>query len=73
MAGQKTQVVIAGGGIAGTAAALALHRAGLEVVVCEAHPRTAGDLGAFLTLASNGMRALGQFGAAEAVSRAGLT
>ena len=72
MAGQKTQVVIAGGGIAGTAAALALHRAGLEVVVCEAHPRTAGDLGAFLTLASNGMRALQQFGAAEAVSRAGF-
>ncbi|MCD5315139.1 FAD-dependent oxidoreductase [Kineosporia babensis] len=72
MPGQNAHVVIIGGGIAGTAAALALHRAGLRVVVCEAHPRTATDLGAFLTLASNGMKALGQFGAAAPISRAGF-
>lgn len=72
MPGQKTQVVVIGGGIAGTTAALALHRAGFEVVVGEAHPRTAGDLGAFLTLAGNGMQALGQIGAAEVVARAGF-
>ncbi len=72
MAGQNTRVIVIGGGIAGTSAALALHRAGLEVLVCEAHPRTAGDLGAFLTLASNGMKALAQVGAAEAIARVGF-
>jgi 2-polyprenyl-6-methoxyphenol hydroxylase-like FAD-dependent oxidoreductase len=72
VAGQKTRVIVIGGGVAGTCAALALHKAGLDVMVCEAHPRTAGDLGAFLTLASNGMRALAQIGAAQAIARAGF-
>nr|WP_323747496.1 FAD-dependent oxidoreductase [Catenulispora rubra] len=58
------RVLIIGGGIAGTAAALALHQAGFEPTVYEAHPDNGEDLGAFLTLASNGMRALGQIGAA---------
>ena len=66
------RILIVGGGIAGTAAALALDKAGFEVVVHEAHPESAGDIGAFLTLASNGMRALAQFGAAEAVAEAGF-
>jgi 2-polyprenyl-6-methoxyphenol hydroxylase-like FAD-dependent oxidoreductase len=62
------RVVVVGGGIAGCAAALALDRAGLEVEVYEAHPDSGADLGAFLTLASNGMIALGQLGAARAVA-----
>ncbi|WP_181764805.1 FAD-dependent oxidoreductase [Streptomyces albidus (ex Kaewkla and Franco 2022)] len=66
------RILIIGGGIAGTAAALALDKAGLEATVHEAHPETGEDTGAFLTLASNGMRALAQFGAAEAVAAAGF-
>lgn len=65
-------VVIVGAGIAGTCAALALHKAGFKVSVHEAHPQTGDDIGAFLTLADNGMLALGQVGAAETVSVAGF-
>lgn len=81
--------MIAGGGVGGAGCALALERAGFDVMVYEAHPRSAdtpgpesrigrafgdgsGDLGAFLTLASNGMRALAAAGAAEAVAGAGF-
>ncbi|MGW4566811.1 FAD-dependent oxidoreductase [Streptomyces sp. NPDC004561] len=67
-----TRVLVIGGGIAGTAAALGLHRAGCDVRVFEAHPDTAEDLGAFLTLASNGMRALAQLDAGEAVTAVGF-
>ncbi|MGW6913333.1 FAD-dependent oxidoreductase [Kitasatospora sp. NPDC054939] len=66
------RIVIVGGGIAGTAAALALHKAGHEAVVHEAHPDTGEDIGAFMTLASNGMRALAGFDAAQAVAGTGF-
>lgn len=66
------RILIIGGGIAGSAAALALQKAGFEPAVYEAHPVSAADLGAFLTLASNGMRALAQFGAAEIVADLGF-
>ncbi|EGX57106.1 monooxygenase FAD-binding protein [Streptomyces zinciresistens K42] len=61
-----------GGGIAGAGAALALHRAGLDVAVFEAHPDSAEDAGAFLTLASNGMRALAGMDASAAVGALGF-
>ncbi|WP_318552154.1 FAD-dependent oxidoreductase [Kitasatospora fiedleri] len=66
------RIVVVGGGIAGTAAALALHKAGHRPVVHEAHPDSDGDIGAFMTLASNGMRALAGFDAARAVAGAGF-
>ncbi|MGW1002676.1 FAD-dependent oxidoreductase [Streptomyces sp. NPDC002520] len=66
------RILVIGGGIAGTATALGLHRAGHDVAVFEAHPDTAEDLGAFLTLASNGMRALAQLDAADAVTAVGF-
>lgn len=66
------RILIIGGGIAGSAAALALHKAGFEPVVYEAHPDSAEDLGAFLTLASNGMRALAQIDAAHLVAEIGF-
>ncbi|MGW1750366.1 FAD-dependent oxidoreductase [Streptomyces sp. NPDC002092] len=65
-------VLVIGGGTAGTAAALALRKAGFEVTVHEAHPGSAEDLGAFLTLASNGMRALAQLDASAAVTALGF-
>ncbi len=66
------RVLVIGGGVAGTATALALHKAGFEVAVHEAHPDSAEDIGAFLTLASNGMRALAQLDASAAVTAIGF-
>ncbi|MFK4101973.1 FAD-dependent oxidoreductase [Streptomyces sp. NPDC019531] len=66
------RVLVIGGGVAGTATALALHKAGIEVAVHEAHPDSAEDIGAFLTLASNGMRALGRLDASAAVTAIGF-
>lgn len=66
------RILVIGGGTGGTAAALALHKAGFAVEVYEAHPDSAEDLGAFLTLASNGMRALGQIDAGVTVSALGF-
>lgn len=68
-----TNVLIIGAGIAGTAAALGLHKAGIDVTVCEAHPDGGADIGAFLTLADNGMRALAQLDAAPVIAAAGFS
>ncbi|MBL7255181.1 FAD-dependent oxidoreductase [Paractinoplanes lichenicola] len=54
----KPVALIAGGGIAGTVAALALHRAGWAPHVFEARPADADERGAFLTVAVNGLTAL---------------
>ncbi|MFE9021045.1 FAD-dependent oxidoreductase [Streptomyces sp. NPDC007808] len=67
-----TRLIVIGGGIAGAGTALALHKAGFDVTVHEAHPDSAEDIGAFLTLASNGMRALAQLDASEAVTGIGF-
>ena len=56
-------VLIIGGGIAGTAAALALGKTAIDATIYEAHPLSSQDRGAFLMLASNGMRALRQIDA----------
>ncbi|HEY2762798.1 MAG TPA: FAD-dependent oxidoreductase [Pseudonocardiaceae bacterium] len=66
-----TKVLIIGGGIAGTATALALHKAGIDATVYEAHPVSSRDGGAFLTLAANGMRALHQIEADTVVAEVG--
>lgn len=68
-----TNALIIGAGIAGTAAALGLRKAGLDVTVYEAHPDSGADIGAFLTLADNGMRALAQLDAADAVAGVGFS
>ncbi|MEV6587369.1 FAD-dependent oxidoreductase [Streptomyces acidicola] len=66
------RIIVIGGGTAGTAAALALHKAGFDVTVHEAHHDSAEDIGAFLTLATNGLRALAQFDAVSAVASVGF-
>jgi 2-polyprenyl-6-methoxyphenol hydroxylase-like FAD-dependent oxidoreductase len=53
------RALIAGGGIAGTVAAMALQKAGIEPVIFEAFAYGAEGVGAFLTLAVNGIEALG--------------
>jgi FAD-dependent urate hydroxylase len=65
------QALIAGGGIAGTVTAMALKRAGYSPVVYEAHERTADGVGAFLTLAVNGVDALAAIGLADLVKGIG--
>ena len=55
--------LVAGGGIAGTATALALQKAGIEPVIVEARTGPADGEGAFLTLGSNGFEALRQLDA----------
>ena len=55
-------VLVAGGGIAGTVAAIALHDAGFTPVVHEARERGADERGAFVTVAVNGIAALRTLG-----------
>jgi 2-polyprenyl-6-methoxyphenol hydroxylase-like FAD-dependent oxidoreductase len=50
--------IVAGGGIAGAVAAIALHQAGYTPVVYEAYGADADERGAFLTVAVNGLAAL---------------
>ena len=65
-------VLIVGGGIAGPAAAMALQKAGLDSVVYEAHPGSAENIGAFLTVAVNGVNALRTLGADQPAIAAGF-
>ena len=51
-------MLVVGGGIAGTVAAIALHKAGLEPMIAEAFDIDADGVGAFLTVAPNGVRGL---------------
>jgi FAD-dependent urate hydroxylase len=56
------QALIIGGGIAGPITGIALRRAGIDAVVYEAYDRSAEGIGAFLTLAVNGIDALAALG-----------
>jgi 2-polyprenyl-6-methoxyphenol hydroxylase-like FAD-dependent oxidoreductase len=67
-----TTALIVGGGIAGPVTAMALQRAGIEVVVFEQHPDTGDDIGAFLTLQTNGLDALRAIDAHRAVASHGF-
>lgn len=66
------RVVVAGGGVAGAASAIALAQAGAEVTVYEAHEDPAGAVGSFLSLAVNGLRALEFLGCLPQVQAAGF-
>jgi 2-polyprenyl-6-methoxyphenol hydroxylase-like FAD-dependent oxidoreductase len=67
------RVLIAGGGIAGMATAMALERAGIEAEIYEAYDQSAGlDAGAYLTVAVNGLDALRTIGAHRPVMEAGF-
>jgi 2-polyprenyl-6-methoxyphenol hydroxylase-like FAD-dependent oxidoreductase len=61
-----TKVLITGAGIAGPAAAIALHKAGIRAEIAEARAPEA-DAGAFLTLTANGIDALQAVDAAQPV------
>src|SRR5215831_52045 len=69
MAAQPTAIV-AGGGIAGLAAAVSLSQAGWHATVLE-RALEFGEVGAGLAITGNGMAALEAIGAAETVRAAG--
>ncbi|MGW2093861.1 FAD-dependent oxidoreductase [Promicromonospora sukumoe] len=52
------RAIIVGAGITGPVTAMALQKAGIEATVHEAYDRTADGVGAYLTLAPNGLAAL---------------
>ncbi|MFI0259640.1 FAD-dependent monooxygenase [Streptomyces sp. NPDC017056] len=62
-----TTALIIGGGIAGPATAMALHKAGIRSVVHEAYDAAADEAGAFVTLMENGLDALRAIDALEPV------
>ncbi|WP_432035219.1 FAD-dependent oxidoreductase [Streptomyces cucumeris] len=59
--------LIAGGGIAGPIAAMALRRAGIEATVYEAYSSTADGIGGGMSIAPNGLAALDTIGAGDVV------
>jgi 2-polyprenyl-6-methoxyphenol hydroxylase-like FAD-dependent oxidoreductase len=63
--------IVAGGGIAGMAAAVALEQAGCRVMVLERAPAF-GEVGAGLALTMNGMAAVDALGVGDAVRAAGF-
>jgi 2-polyprenyl-6-methoxyphenol hydroxylase-like FAD-dependent oxidoreductase len=67
----RTALVI-GAGIAGPVAAMALHQAGIQPTVYEAHRSGAEGIGTFLTIASNGIDALRAIGADQTALAAGF-
>ncbi|GAA4251479.1 FAD-dependent oxidoreductase [Dactylosporangium darangshiense] len=61
------RAIVIGGG---ATAALALRRIGADVTVYEAYEDPAGDVGAFVSLAANGLRAVDELGALAEVRAA---
>ena len=66
------RAIVAGGGVAGSAAAIALRRIGADVTVYEAYDDPAGPVGSYVSLAVNGLRALDALGCLTRVQAAGF-
>lgn len=68
----RRPALIAGGGIAGAAAAIALQQVGVEPVIYEARAEGPDQVGTFLTVATNGIDALRGLGADRPVLERGF-
>jgi 2-polyprenyl-6-methoxyphenol hydroxylase-like FAD-dependent oxidoreductase len=68
---RSRSAVVVGGGIGGLTAAVALRRVGWQVTVLERAARF-GEIGAGITLMSNGLRCLDAIGLGDAVRGSGL-
>ncbi len=66
------QALIAGGGIAGPVAAMALQQAGIESTIFESHARADGQVGSYFTVTANGLAALDAVGVLDAATGAGF-
>jgi 2-polyprenyl-6-methoxyphenol hydroxylase-like FAD-dependent oxidoreductase len=66
------RAVVAGGGVAGSASAIALARTGADVTVYEAYEDPAGPAGSYVSLAANGLRTLDALGCLAQVQMAGF-
>ena len=66
------RAIVAGGGVAGSAAAITLRRIGADVTVYEAYDDPAGPVGSYVSLAVNGLRALDVLGCLTRVQAAGF-
>ncbi len=66
------RAIVAGGGVAGSAAAIALRRIGADVTVYEAYDDPAGPVGSYVSLAVNGLRALDALECLTRVQAAGF-
>jgi 2-polyprenyl-6-methoxyphenol hydroxylase-like FAD-dependent oxidoreductase len=64
--------LIAGGGIAGPATAMALQKAGVEATIFESHPPADAEIGSYFTITANGLAALDSVGALELATDAGF-
>jgi salicylate hydroxylase len=66
------RATVIGGGVAGSASAIALRRIGADVTVYEAYEDPAGTVGSFVSLAANGLRAVAALGVLAEVQQAGF-
>ncbi len=66
------RAAVIGGGVAGSASAIALARIGAQVTVYEAHEDPGGPVGSYVSIAVNGLRALDALGCLPEVRRAGF-
>ena len=66
------RAVVIGGGVAGSASAIALARIGADVTVYEAYEDPAGPVGSYVSLAVNGLRALDALDCLTPVQLAGF-
>ena len=66
------RAIVAGGGVAGSAAAITLRRIGADVTVYEAYDDPAGPVGSYVSLAVNGLRALDALECLTRVQAAGF-
>jgi 2-polyprenyl-6-methoxyphenol hydroxylase-like FAD-dependent oxidoreductase len=65
-------VLIAGGGIAGPVAAMALQRVGIEAAVFEAYQVADPEVGSYFTITANGLSGLTEVGALDLAMKAGF-
>ena len=66
------RAVVIGGGVAGSASAIALARIGVDVTVYEAYEDPSGPVGSYVSLAVNGLRALDALGCLAQIQLAGF-